>query len=236
LARLRDDAASAEGSRVLEISPELVLVDPELAAMARLRLAEDAAAREAAAPPLASRVPAPPTLAVATPRPAPPPLPVRATAVARETAARLTPTLLFVSLLLNLVFAASLFAGNSQAPTLETVPPAVTTIRSTPTPRHRAAPQPRPPSHAATKGDAERAVLLLAQRYGATKAPQLVDPATGLLRNNVQAVCRKSTGRSFLCVVRPARHRTGEGLYVRYRPATAGRRAHVVWLGYRVSG
>jgi hypothetical protein len=248
LTRRRDDAASAEGSTVLEISPELVLVDPELAAVARLRLAEEAAAREAAATRPASRPSPPVVLDLATPRP-PAPAPVRARTIARETAARLTPTLLLVSLLLNLVFAASLFAGNSEAPTLETAP-ATVTVRSKGTPsratRPRAAPKPRPtsrtstvvapPSSGPTKGDAERAVLQMAQRYGATKAAKLVDPATGLLRNNVQAVCRPSTGRSFLCVVRPAHHRRGEGLYVRYRPAAPGRPAKIVWLGYRLSG
>jgi len=44
----------------------------------------------------------------------------------------------------------------------------------------------------------------------------LVDPKTGLPKNNLQAVCRRVSD-SFLCTVRPAGGRRGEGLRARYR-------------------
>jgi hypothetical protein len=59
---------------------------------------------------------------------------------------------------------------------------------------------------------------------------------TGLLANNTQAICSPSSGGSFLCVVRPAIHRPGEGPYVRYRPGVRDGRAGFTWLGYRFSG
>jgi len=190
------------------VSPELVLVDPELAQVARIRLAESAVARPGPAVRLA-----PPPVA-ATPR-------LRhVAATARRTAGRTMPTVLLLSLLLNLLFAASLFAGDSNAPTLEPARPAPA------------------PKHGASKSDAERAVLtFVARRAVNGNAPgALVDPTTGLLRNNVLAVCRRGAGESFTCVVRPPQHRPHEGLYVRYRPAGTDRPASITWLGYRVSG
>jgi hypothetical protein len=191
---------------VLEISPELVLVDPELAEVARLLLAEDAVLRPS--PPVRIAHPAEPS-----------PRLTRVTASARVAVVRSMPTVLLLSLLLNLLFAASLFAGDSNAPTLETTTPTVTHT-----------------SVSVSKSAAERAVLtLVARRAVDGNAPKaLVNSATGLLRNNVLAVCRRGTDRSFVCVVRPPGHRGG--LYVRYRPAEGNRPAGVVWLGYRVSG
>jgi hypothetical protein len=205
LAQRRDDAASAECSTVLVISPELVLVDPELAQIARIRLAESAVARPG--PPVRL---APPVAAIPRLR--------HVASTARRTAGRTMPTVLLLSLLLNLLFAAALFAGDSNAPTLE---PAV--------------PRPKP---AASKSDAERAVLTLVARRAANgDAPRaLVDRTTGLLKNNVLAVCRLDADQSFTCVVRPPQHRPREGLYVRYRPAGTDRPASVTWLGYRVTG
>jgi hypothetical protein len=204
LAQRRDDAASAECSTVLVISPELVLVDPELAQIARIRLAESAVARPGPPVRLAPPVTATPRLR-------------HVAATARRTAGRTMPTVLLLSLLLNLLFAASLFAGDSNAPTFEAVPA---------------------PKQMASKSDAERAVLtLVARRAVNGDAPRaLVDRATGLLKNNVLAVCRRSADQSFTCVVRPRRNGPREGLYVRYRPAGTTRPASVIWLGYRVSG
>jgi hypothetical protein len=54
----------------------------------------------------------------------------------------------------------------------------------------------------------------------------LVDPRTGLPKNNLQAVCRRVSD-SFLCTVRPVRHRPGEGLDARYRDGT------FTWYPYR---
>jgi hypothetical protein len=240
---------------LIEISPELVLVDPELAQVARLRLAAEAAARDS----VVLRPSEPPPLSPATSllvpiggRPVAPRLD-RATAAARATAERMTPTLLFVSLLLNLVFAASLFAGNSDAPTLEPAPPAAKPLGQTeskssklPTARQKTSPRHRPAQHARTvqggvisartKADAERTVLALALQGGRGRAPKLIDPQTGQLRNNVQSVCRGAGDGSLLCVVSPPHHKPGEGLYFRYHPRRGTRGAAITWLGYRLSG
>jgi hypothetical protein len=221
-----------------EISPELVLVDPELAQIERLRLAEDAVARSVVP---ARVIPAP----VVAPQRF-----TRVTADVRRAGARTMPTLLLLSLLLNLLFAASLFAGDSNAPTLEGAPPssnpAPATKRPTPTARTitkdlQTTPASKPSSHRytpAAKADAERAVLSLVSRRAENgNAPQpLVDPTTGLLRNNVLAVCRPGGGGSFACVVHPPGQRPRGGLHVRYWPAADGRPQRVAWLGYRVSG
>jgi hypothetical protein len=61
----------------------------------------------------------------------------------------------------------------------------------------------------------------------------LIDPRTGLAKNNLQAVCRHNgEPDSFLCLVRPLRHKPGEGLYVRYRQTRNGR-ARITWYRYR---
>jgi hypothetical protein len=62
--------------------------------------------------------------------------------------------------------------------------------------------------------------------------PSLIDPVTGLAKNGLQAVCRRTSPRSFLCLVRPARHRPSEGVRVRYRIG-AGGRAALTWYAYR---
>jgi hypothetical protein len=86
------------------------------------------------------------------------------------------------------------------------------------------------------RGKAERNVLrFLARGWGTHRLPRLVDPKTHLLRNNTQAICRRARGQragSFVCVVRPARHRRGEGLYVSYRSLAHGH-FKVRWLYYR---
>jgi hypothetical protein len=89
---------------------------------------------------------------------------------------------------------------------------------------------------AVPRGKAERNILrFLARGWGNHRLPRLVDPRTHLLRNNTQAICRRARGQpagSFVCVVRPARHRPREGLYVSYRSLAHGR-FRVKWLYYR---
>jgi hypothetical protein len=70
----------------------------------------------------------------------------------------------------------------------------------------------------------ERKLLNLIVQAPAGKLPRaLIDSKTGLGKNNLHAVCRRSDGsRSFLCVVQPVRHKPGEGLYVRYRSNRKG--------------
>ena len=89
----------------------------------------------------------------------------------------------------------------------------------------------------ASRGQAERNVLrFLGKGWRGHQLPRLFDPRTRLLRDNTQAICRRSGGRHsagrFLCVVRPARHRRHEGLYASYRSLQDGRFT-VRWLFYR---
>jgi hypothetical protein len=71
---------------------------------------------------------------------------------------------------------------------------------------------------------AEQAVLSLVVQNPAGRLPvSLINRATGLAKNNLQAACRSSAGHSFLCLVRPANHTSSEGLYVRYRPLATGK-------------
>ena len=82
------------------------------------------------------------------------------------------------------------------------------------------------------EAEAEQAALRLAQqRASAGLLPKLTDPTTGLLKNNVQAVCRGTGDASFLCVVRGPDRRS-KGVYLRYRRVRGGASA-VTWLGYR---
>lgn len=89
----------------------------------------------------------------------------------------------------------------------------------------------------ASRGQAEQNVLrFLGKGWRGRQLPRLFDPRTHLLRDNTQAICRRSDGRQragrFLCVVRPARHRRHEGLYVSYRDLKDGR-FRIRWLFYR---
>lgn len=83
-----------------------------------------------------------------------------------------------------------------------------------------------------TRATAERHVLTaLVQSPVGNLPSQLIDRRTGLPANNVQAVCRPQ-GRSFLCVVRPRGHARGEGIRVRYTPTRDGRGV-MRWYRYR---
>jgi hypothetical protein len=93
-----------------------------------------------------------------------------------------------------------------------------------------------PPSVSAPVGrntKVERRVLSLVAVSESRRLPStLIDPSTGLPKNNLQAVCRDSRSGSQLCVVRPAQHHPGEGLYVRYTPSADGA-GHFTWYSYR---
>ncbi len=89
----------------------------------------------------------------------------------------------------------------------------------------------RPPVTASAAAE-QRILALVVQSPSGKLPPALVDRRTGLAKNNLQAVCRSEPSGSFLCLVRPARHRPGEGLYVRYRPSRDGR-GRFAWYPYR---
>ena len=80
----------------------------------------------------------------------------------------------------------------------------------------------------------ERAILaLLVRSPGGKLPPALIDPTTGLAKNNLQAVCRPGNSPGeFHCVVRPSTHRPREGLPVRYRELPNGEPTFV-WGRYR---
>ena len=75
-----------------------------------------------------------------------------------------------------------------------------------------------------TSATAEGRVLAaLVHSPGDKLPPSLIDEESGLVENNLQAVCRVFEPSSFSCVVRRLHHRPGEGLRVRYRPTRDGR-------------
>jgi hypothetical protein len=86
---------------------------------------------------------------------------------------------------------------------------------------------------AAAVAAVERKILALVVASPKGRLPaNLIDPATGLAVNNLQAVCRRNGRRSLLCVVRPAQHKPKEGLYVGYRRTRTGRGVFT-WQRYR---
>jgi hypothetical protein len=92
-------------------------------------------------------------------------------------------------------------------------------------------------ARARTHGQAEQDVLAaLSRGWGRRRIRVLYNSRTRLLRDNTQAVCHRTRSRGgrrrFLCIVRPARHRRGQGLYVSYR-SLAGGRFTIRWLFYR---
>lgn len=261
----REDVERFEAAiRSNEISPELVLVDPELALVARAAWA---------APPEKVAVPGPrpaelesqrepePTLPsfylVESRRPTV--LPVRRTrsrgGLVRTGGARLlsitAPGLLFGSLLVNLALAGVILGGSdlpyvaapdastqrssallqSQAPKQATGSKRQAAARA----GHRPSARNHVKPGAIAKAMAARTVLGLVQVAPRSRITKLLDRKTGLLKNNVQAVCRRRTSSGpagLLCVVRSAGAPRGAGLYVRY-VARPGGRWSVTWLGYR---
>jgi hypothetical protein len=77
----------------------------------------------------------------------------------------------------------------------------------------------------------ERGVLALVMRSPSARLPRrLIDHRTGLPSASLQATCARR-GHSYLCFVRPYPHRSGEGMYVRYRPSAGG--GTFTWYPYR---
>jgi hypothetical protein len=85
------------------------------------------------------------------------------------------------------------------------------------------------------KGTVERKIVSLILAAPARKLPaDFIDPTTGLVKNNVQVVCRKAKARAFLCAIRLASERGHKPLYVRYRTRSNGKGVFT-WYGYRRS-
>jgi hypothetical protein len=223
------------------ISPELVLVDPVLARRERARLEENARLQDLFDVGSLRR-------AVETqPPPVEETVPRRATW--RDAAAysrrRLVPAALMCSLLANGLFVAHVLARKGEEATQVAVRMVTLTESAATTPttsdaqsrgrESSVAPKVSKSTPPATKGAVERQVVSLILTAPARKLPRnFIDPATGLVKNNVQVVCTKAKQRSFLCAVRLSRSNVSKAIYVRYRTAKTGRGVFK-WYGYRRS-
>jgi hypothetical protein len=222
------------------VSPELVLVDPELARRERARLVErarlDAMAggatfrRDVEIQPAQAGYAGPPKAAWRD--------------VADFSRRRLLPAVLMLSLLVNGLLVAHFVArtGNQPSDKQDRVANRVVTLgpssstgpttQSTSVVADTSAYSTSPAAVTAPKTLVERRLAALIISAPPRKLPrQFVDATTGLAKNNVQVVCRRRTTRSFLCVVRPPSGAPKEGLYVRYRTGPNGHGVFT-WYGY----
>jgi hypothetical protein len=211
------------------VSPELVLIDPELARRERARLEEKAYLKS--------------VLEVAALRSAPQSQPpvvaetVRRGAQWRDATTfakrRLVPAALLCSVAANGFLVEHLVA---RAGSQEAAPVAVrmtTLAESAPTVPPVAAVSTAVPI---TKAALERKVVTLILSAPPRKLPRaFIDSTTGLVKNNVQVVCaKKQHKRSFVCAIRLPSDSASKPLYVRYRTDKYGHAAFE-WYGYRRS-
>jgi hypothetical protein len=88
-------------------------------------------------------------------------------------------------------------------------------------------------THLLSKSIVERKVVSLILTAPARKLPRnFIDASTGLVKNNVQVVCRKRKRAAFLCAVRLPSESTSKALYVRYSAGKSGR-GEFRWYGYK---
>jgi hypothetical protein len=260
--------ASTRHHMLEPVSPELVLVDPELAARVRASPAEDRAPYVPYANGVLTHAPElTPTQAV--PAPAGP----RATAHPGRSRAfkRLGGSLLGISLLASGLVVAYGVSGNDSEPSVVapaevgvSVPAAGggprrtsartlnrqrrasvarTSARASPVAKPRRRPDssakrrtpaaPKRRKRAAAEAEAvretsaavERKLLsVIVQSPAGKLPPALINRRTGLAKNNLQAVCtRSSDSRSFLCVVKSAVQPAAGPVYASYRPTKTSR-------------
>jgi hypothetical protein len=193
------------------ISPELALIDPALRRADIARLAAHPPAFAVAR--LRTQAEVAPVSTFASP-----------TAVgARNRARRAVRLALLLGLFAAGVVLATLVAQNHPAagPVLLTRPVIATSSASESGPLY-------PTTTAATDAAVLERELLVQIVQSPSRLPRaLIDPSTGLARNNLQAKCRSALPSGYLCVVRPAQHKAGEGLHVRYGPSG------FTWYPYR---
>jgi hypothetical protein len=81
------------------------------------------------------------------------------------------------------------------------------------------------------EADIERRVLELVQQTPSANVPNgLLDAQNGMLRNNLQIVCRKQVrGGDFICVARVAGEALASRITIRYQTATHGVARPPVW-------
>ena len=218
----------AEGGE--PVSPELALIDPELARIERARLAKtaDSEWRDDLS---ASRYPA--HAGGEDPD---------STNVLGSSGARLSiaaaRSLLLLAALLVAMFAAGIFVSrvvtHEHASASGQVAAVTSAAHSGQNGASTASGSSGQAPAASAEANAELLILSLVLRSPKRNLPpQLVDSSTGLLKNNVHTRChRAGRSRAFLCVIQPPARRAGEGLYVRYWPSR-GRRGVFAWYGYR---
>jgi hypothetical protein len=236
------------------VSPELVLVDPELARRERARLEERAYLQSVLeAAPVRRAVEDLPAHTVENPPPLVEEIARRrpwhdAAAFSRR---RLVPAALMTSLLINGFLVADLVAGKGDDATQvairmvtltesassvsassvsePTVPPTSVVLTKAQKVR-RATPSTKA---SVEKSAVERKIVSLILFAPARKLPRdFIDSTTGLVKNNVQVVCNRRTQRSFLCAVRAPSQGTSKALYVRYRTSKSGDGVFT-WYGYK---
>jgi hypothetical protein len=242
------------------VSPELVLIDPELARRERARLEEKAYLQSVLDVPAQRRAvevqPPPDEEAVRDPRW------FGATTFARR---RVVQAALLSSLLVNGFFVADLVTRDGDAATqvavrmvtvtevastssaISTMPTATqegssssevsTTAASSPflgsTGEQKVPHTKASATHLLAKSIVERKVVSLILTAPARKLPRdFIDASTGLVKNNVQVVCKKKKHAAFLCAVRLPSSSTSKALYVRYSAGKDGR-GEFRWYGYR---
>ena len=240
-----ESIADVPESRLAEsISPELVLVDPELRRRVLAELLQNEALDALAArsarlhPPLRAA----PAERPRTPPQGQPPVPARRRASRWPNALRATAALPGL-VALSIFVAIGVSEARISEPTLGTAPTA--TAHLAPSPKVRSKPLPKlqplkrtaPRTQVVTRRSSaavERDVLARIVSSPAGKIPRaLIDSATGLAKNNLQASCRQAAAPgTFVCEVRPVAHKAGEGLTVRYRQIRRGS-AEVTWGHYR---
>lgn len=227
---------SASPVQAEPVSPELVLIDPELARRERAKLEERAQLRaihEADDLRRALEVTLATTESVDD-------LPSRRRAVAVASGKRILAAALFCSLLANGFLAAKLVSRNEVASSAAAFVPAPA-VRANAVPKRTSGVAARDTVKAnareaeridATKASVEQKLVSLMLAAPARKLPRAFrDPNTGLLKNNVHVTCQRSTNQLFQCVIRMPSASARGGLFVRYR-ALGTNKGEYRWLGY----
>ena len=208
------------------VSPELVLVDPELARRERAKLEERAQLRAIHEAEDLRR-------AVERTLESSPAEPVTKRARAAASGRRALTAALFCSLLANGYFAAKLITPSNDVSrtAAAVVPQSLVTsgdqsAASSELVQQPSARQLTPSQNAlAKKAAVERKLVSLILSAPSHKLPKaFVDPTTGIIRNNVQVTCRLSTKRTFHCAIKPPSPASpSASLFVRYRVRENGK-------------
>jgi hypothetical protein len=222
------------------VSPELVLIDPELARRERARLEEKAYLQEVldvVALRRAVDAGSPPDEETRRRRPG-------WRDIATVSRQRVLPAALLCSLLANGLLVADLVARKGDeatqvavrmvtltASTSTTAQPTSVVPAEKPKSKSRRVPPTKAISKAPTKASVEQRVVSLILSAPRRKLPRdFVDPTTGLVKNNVQVICEQREHQSFLCAVRLPSESANKPLYVRYRTRENGKGVFT-WYG-----